>query len=355
MSKICIVGTSNIKHISLISLYTKYLDESAIPYDIVNLDRYGIQEKTTAQNHYSFRADMKVGKLNKLWQFWKYRKYVIGILEENSYDLVITWQATTAYLLCGFLKRRYSGRFIMNIRDYIMEYNPIVRFLLKRQLKQAAMVTISSEGFLEFLPKADYVRVNSINEELLADVQPVRVERTEPYKIGFVGNCRFFDESYKLINALANDTRFELWYCGTNSEVLKNYAQKHNINNVFTMPGFAQEDTVRIMSGMHMINSAFGNDALDNRTLMPIRLYSAITMHLPMLVNEGTQLSKEVAKGKIGFVIDSYESLADSLYSYLRDLDDKQLADNCEYYLDNARQENRTFYDKLDRLIGEVR
>ena len=43
-SKICIIGTSNIKHISLISLYTKYFDQHGMAYDIIYLDRYGIEE-----------------------------------------------------------------------------------------------------------------------------------------------------------------------------------------------------------------------------------------------------------------------------------------------------------------------
>ena len=352
MGKICIVGASNIKHISLISLYTKYLDEHNIPYDIIYLDRYGVQEQTTAQNQFCFRANMRVGKIKKLLTFWKFRRFAISKLKSENYDLVITWQATTAYLLCGFLKRRYCGKFVMNIRDYIIENNPLVRSLLKRQLKQTAMVTISSEGFLEFLPEADYVRVNSINEELLADVVPVNPEAVEPYKIGFVGNCRFFSESYKLIDALANDPRFELWYCGTNSDVLKAYAQEKNITNVRTIPGFDQKDTLSIMSGFHMVNSAFGNDALDNRTLMPIRLYTALAMHLPMLVNEGTQLAKEVTKGQVGFVIGDYANMKESLYDYLKNLDRKQLAEYCDLYLQHARQENQVFYEKLAQLIG---
>ena len=43
-SKICIIGTSNIKHISLISLYTKYFDQHGMAYDIIYLDRYGIED-----------------------------------------------------------------------------------------------------------------------------------------------------------------------------------------------------------------------------------------------------------------------------------------------------------------------
>ncbi len=356
MSRLCIVGMANIKHISLISLYTKSLDDNKVPYDIIYLDRYGIEEKTTAQNHYCYNAAPTASKASRLLSFLGFRRFVIRTIKANRYKVIITWQATTAYLLCDFLLRRYKKRFVMNIRDYIMENNPFIHAMLKKLVQNAAYVTISSEGFHEFLPVWEYVRVNSINEELFTNIHiGEKSEKSESYKIGFVGNCRFFKESYKLIDSLANDGRFELWYCGTNSEVLSRYAQEHDVNNVHVMPAFERNETLDIIARFDIINSAFGNDAIDNRTLMPIRLYTALGMHLPILVSEGTQLAKEVRKGGIGFVIQSYDTLADQLYKYLHELDPVEFASSCDAYLSAARDENMLFYNKLEELTCGLR
>lgn len=349
-SKICIIGTSNLKHISLISLYTKFFDKHNVPYDIVYLDRYGIEEKTTASNVYRFTYVPKAGKVNKLLMFRSFRKYANKILKANNYDTVITWQTTGVYLFADILLKRFKGRYVVNVRDYVIENNRFFHWLLAKLVNNARFVTISSDGFRRFLPKADYIKVNSVNEELLEGLTGRPQNNSLPIKIGFAGNCRYFRESYKLIDALGNDDRFELWYCGSNSEVLKEYADTKGYNNVKTMPTFNPKDTIDIMASFDMVNSAFGNDAMDNSTLMPIRLYTALAIHRPMLVNCNTQLGQEVKANSIGYVIEDYSNLADSLFSYYEKLDFGNLAEDCDAYLQNARQENLIFYNELKEL-----
>lgn len=349
-SKVCIIGTANLKHISLISLYTKYFDSNNVPYDIVYLDRYGIDEKTTATNVYKYTCVPKSGKFDRLKMFWNFRRYANKILKQNQYETVITWQTTGAYLFADILLRRFKGRYVVNVRDYVIENNRFFHRLLTRLVRNARFVTISSDGFRKFLPDADYIKVNSVNEELLDGITGKPQNSGKPIKIGFAGNCRYFPESFKLIDALGNDERFELWYCGTNSEVLKEYAEDKGYNNVKTMPTFDPKDTIDIMAGFDMVNSAFGNDAMDNSTLMPIRLYTAIAIHRPMLVNEDTQLAKEVRSGSIGFVISHYDYLGNNLYAYYSGLDFGHFAKDCDEYLKKAREENKIFYNALNEL-----
>lgn len=352
MSKVCIIGASNIKHISLISLYTTYFDKNSLPYDLIYWDRYGIDENTTATNTYCYKNNSNKGKFSKLLDFLGFHRFIVNILKKNKYKTVITWQTTVGYLLFDQLLLRYKKHYIINVRDYVAENTVWGRFLIKKLVRNAGMVALSSEGFKEFLPKADYVIVNSINEELLSDVIVDYDKRhTPPYKIGFAGNCRYFRECYKLIDALANDERFELWYCGTNSKVLQEYAVSNGINNVFTRPDFRKDETLEIFSGFDMANSAFGNDAFDNRTLVPIRLYTALSMHIPVLANKNTQLSKEIETGSVGYIINTYEGLGDSLYEYLSALDKNTFEMACDLYMNKAKEQNKTFYEALSVLM----
>lgn len=349
-SKICIVGTSNLKHISLISLYTKYFDQCGIDYDIVYLDRYGIEENTTASKVFKYSASNVCSKTGKFWMFIQFHRYAKKILKNNHYDYIITWQTTGAYLFADILLWSFKKRFVVNVRDYVVENNRFFKWLLKKLVRNALFVTVSSDGFRTFLPSCDYIKVNSINEDLLENIKGRPLNCGQPIKIGFAGNCRYFRESYKLIDALANDARFELWYCGTNSEILKEYANSKGICNVKTMPTFDPKVTVDIMAGFDFVNSAFGNDAMDNSTLMPIRLYTALAIHRPMLVNSNTQLAKEVIKGNIGFVINDYTNLGDDLFAYYQGLDFDTLSKSCDDYLQLARKENKTFYEALNQM-----
>lgn len=91
-------------------------------------------------------------------------------------------------------------------------------------VEKSALTTISSEGFFEFLPQGRYTRVNSINEEVLHFKRNQKLNQDgAKIKIGFVGNCRFFNENQRLIDTLRDDDRYEMWYCGTNSDIFKKY------------------------------------------------------------------------------------------------------------------------------------
>ena len=350
ISKICIIGTSNLKHISLISLYTNYFDAKNIPYDIIYLDRYGIEEECSAVHVYKYAAKATKGKFSKFVTFLRFRNFVINKIIKNKYEYLITWQTTGAYLFCDILLRKFKNRYVINVRDYIIEKNIVFYSILTRLIKNSAFTTISSEGFKSFLPKHDYVKVNSINEDMLQSVKGIPQNKQDVIKIGFAGNCRYFRESFKLIDSLGNDSRFELWYCGTNSEVLAKYAEAKGYENVKTISGFAPSDTVKIMSSFDLVNSAFGNDAMDNSTLMPIRLYTALAIHRPMLVNNSTQLGKEISENQIGFEISSYVGLADAIYQYYKNLNFDMFSENADKYIKNARKENKLFYDALSKL-----
>lgn len=42
--KVCILSAVNIKHMSLITLYTEVLKQQGIEYDIIYMDKYGEDE-----------------------------------------------------------------------------------------------------------------------------------------------------------------------------------------------------------------------------------------------------------------------------------------------------------------------
>lgn len=54
----------NIKHMSLISLYTAELEKQGIDYDIIYVDKYGEIEKTNAKNVFRYEVEIKRGYSN---------------------------------------------------------------------------------------------------------------------------------------------------------------------------------------------------------------------------------------------------------------------------------------------------
>ena len=96
MKKVYIVANSNLKHVSLISLYTNILDKHKITYDIIYIERYGIKEKSNARKLYPFYLQFSGGKINKIKGFLKFRRFAKKIIKENKYDFIIIIATTTA-------------------------------------------------------------------------------------------------------------------------------------------------------------------------------------------------------------------------------------------------------------------
>ncbi len=356
MPKICIIGAMNIKHMSLISLYTSIFDKNNIAYDIIYLDRYNVDELSNAKNMYKFEITIKRewSKLKKLLSYYKFSLFAKKIIRKNNYELLITWQTFTAYLLLDTILLKYKKKHIMNVRDYIIEDKWFIKPIIKCLIKSSVFCALSSDAFVSFLPRNNYVIVNSINYDILK-IKPSVLSTSTTIKIGFVGNCRYLKENIKLINSLKNDARFELWYCGTNSDIFKEYAERNSIYNLKTMGDFEMDDTINIMSEMHIINSVFGSNGLDNKTLVPIRLFTSAFLGKPILVSSNTHVSKLVLKHKVGFVIDVYEDLADTLYDFYMSLNLEDFRRDANSFFNKSNEQNIEFNNILLNFTEKYR
>lgn len=353
MSKVCIVAPANLINVSLISLYTHYFDKNGILYDLIYWNRRGLSESSTAYKTYCFEERMgSCSKLQKIMLFVKYRGFIKNILLKNDYELVITWQTSMAYLLYDVLLGKYRRKYIINIRDYISEQKPVFRRMIKCLVANSALNTISSEGFLDFLPKSDYCLIQSVNEDIIEAKVPVHSKSEEIIRIGYVGTCRYFDENFALIDRLANDKRFELWFCGANSEVLQKYADEKNINNVFSIGVFDRSETLKLLRSCDMINSCFGASDLANITLIPIRLFSALSQGLPVIASTGTYLSRLLEHEHLGISVDTKDDgIGDVLFNYFNNVDWQDFTQKSQLFLDKAIMQNRQFEKELSNIL----
>ena len=355
MSRVCIIGASNLINISLISIYTSYLEKNKVDYDLIYWDRKGLTELNKAKNAYKY-----IRLLNGV-SFWKKILYYLGfslyahrILIKNDYEYVIIWQTSVAYLLIVLLLTKYRHKYILNIRDYIAEKKIIFEVLIRILTKYSVINTISSKGFLSFLPtKRDYQLIESVNSELIHGEKIIAHSRiSDKIKIGFVGSCRYFDENRRIIDRLANDERFELWFCGENSYVLKNYALMKSISNVFVIDTFPREDTLSIFGKFDIINSCFGCDNLANSTLVPIRLFNALSQGLPVMASKGMFLANLLKSTNLGIEVDSFaDNLGDYIFNYISNLDYDKFSFLAHEYLLGAVNTNVDFQRKLDEFL----
>jgi len=356
-SKVCIITSSNIKHSTQISHYANILSKLNINYDLIYFDRYDIDEKSSAQNKFKYtkKMDSYSNLIRKLFVFIQFRKFAVNILNKKNYDLVITWNTLTAIMFYTYFKKN-KIRYIHNIRDYYNEKSHIIYYLQKKIAENSVFSTISSEGFREFLPDYNYLMLHSVSSNLFIDTFSPKTWNKEIIKIGFIGNVRFFDEQIKFIDKFRNDSRFALYYYGTNSEKLKHFVEQEKINNVHLMGSFNPEETVSLIDEMDLINNIFGNNSISVKSLTSIRLYYSTYMYRPILVNTDTHLEKIVKKFNIGLSIDlNNENIKEDIWQWYKNLDQQSYVKNCKKFNSQISKENSIFEsrfkDNLDLLI----
>ncbi len=356
MKKICILGTSNLKHMTLISHYTDKLDELNIDYDVIYIDKYGDNESINARKKHVYRLKIKrewsFGR--KLIRYWRFKKFAIDIINSNNYDFIIVWGSFTAFMFSMFLGKKYKKRYCINIRDYAYEKIKIIYFIMKFVIKNSSFTTISSEGFKIFLPKYDYTVLHSLNEHILSSCNRKARLRDidEPIRISFIGYVRFYENNKKFIDALGNDNRFILQFFGEGSDVLQEYSRDKGYSNVICEGRFEPHETFKYLEKTDIINNLYGTNDIALDTALSIRLYYTGYLYIPILVFNGTYMQKICNEFGIGYAINNInDNIADDIYNWYRNINFDLFQNNCNQFINKVKLDNERFLEDFNRHI----
>lgn len=356
MKKICILSAVNIRHMTLISLYTERLKRDGIDYDIIYMDKYGKDEEFDAKNKYVFTniINQSSSRLKKGLQYFKFKKFAIPILEMNKYDFIIVWNDVAIFMFAPYLAKKWKGRYCLNIRDYMYEKNLYIYLRFKRVINNSAFTTISSEGFKKFLPHCVYLHVHSYNKKIL-DAVTTRLnfrENGKPIRITFIGYVRYYEINKKLCEIFKNDSRFELHYYGTNAEYLEKYSEEKGIQNVTFFNTFPVSETAKYIAKTDIINNLYGNDNINLQNAVSIKLYYGICNRTPILVFKDTYMAEVTSRYGISFVVDKIDTfLPDKIYEWYSTLDYDVFNKNCERALHDIEQNHKDFEDEYVKHI----
>ena len=107
-----------------------------------------------------------------------------------------------------------------------------------------------------------------------------------------IGTFRNDEYIKKLVDRLGMDKRFLLKFIGQGSERIEYYAAEKGYTNVVCRGAFPPEETAALLEDTDIINCAYGAETLAEMTKLPIRLYYAVYMLLPILSTEGTWITE---------------------------------------------------------------
>lgn len=353
MKKIAFVCCANIKHMTLISLYTDLFKKIGQEFDIIYIDKYHeIEKYDGARRLHRFELALRSNWSfpRKFVAYWSFRKYAIDIIIKEKYDFLIIWNEFTGFMFEDFLRRRYVNKYCINIRDENYNHLPLVQYRYKRMIDKSTFNTISSDRFREIFPKGDYLFVQSYNKDLIDGVKIAQRKRNpgEPIRIMFIGRMSYPETMGRAVQAFANDDRFELWLIGKGCETFKNKVEELSANNITIRGAFEPIETAYYLENADIIYSLNKENDTHSDMLLPIKLYYAIGRHIPILVYKSSY-TYEYAK-KYGFDIGIFDyefvNIGDIVYNRYSELKQKDIDAGCKEALEDI-EESRLELNKL--------
>lgn len=334
--KVCFISAYNLKIYPLTSIYTSFFEKYDITYDVIYADRIGVKECSSAEKMYRFNYKYKA-KTCKVYNFIMYkttmarfRKFAKKIIRKNKYDFIILWGEEVAYFFADYVGYAYRGRYSVNIRDLWDMTNERYNAKIKQAVSYSSFNTVSSDGFIAYLPKAKYLFVHSANEEVVSSLSPeISDTKIEPIVIESIGTFRNDEYNYSVLDKFANDSRFLLKFVGPGSERIDAYCVEKGYKNVQCMGEFKLEETASLLEGASILNCAYGSDNDAERAKLPIRFYYAVYKTVPVLTSSGTQIERYAKQLGMDICIpedvEDIVDLADGVYRQYMGIDTQQM------------------------------
>lgn len=355
-SKVCIVTTRNIFDSPCISKYRTLLEQ---PFDIIYWDRCNISEDCGAVNYYRFDGVLapEASKLEKLKKYIGFTKFANSVLKKSDYEKIIVFPTQASWLILSLLKKKYKGKYLLDIQDYAGENNPFIRKLTESAVKHAGLVSITSPAYREFLPEHKYLISHNIQPIDLKTVAAYRGrvrKKEDKIVLSFIGSVRFIDMQIKLIEDFRNDDRFELKFIGSGSEQLQKFCADNRVKNVELIGRFKPEQLSEFYIKTDMAINIYGNQNPYLDYALSNKLYSAAIMGMPILVSPNTYMETVAKKYGFGLAVDpSDKHCADSVYEYFINCKPEEIQVGCDRFLNEVREDEKLFSESVKNFLTE--
>lgn len=347
--RVCILGASSLRYVPYLQIYTSMLDELGIAYEIAYWDRHGEDGERPGFHRYGEIA--RSSGIGLIPQYFGFRQFVRRLPGIDRFDLFIVLGMQIGVFLADFLAGR---RYILDVRDFSHEHNPIYGLVSSRVVSGAEMVAISSPGFLAWLPGKSRPVV-SHNLPAIADAAVAATGLPGSRVISFIGGVRYLKPNMDIIQHMLQMCDWSLVFHGSGPDAgaLKSFAGENGVANVsFTGP-FRPEEKNGFYRATDFVLSLYGAETINERTLLPNRLYEACINRRPIIVSAGTYLADVVIRYGLGVVVDEDMSgLRERLEAYFsQDVFSRFIA-GCDRFLRDVRSENERFKDRFYRIAG---
>ncbi|MDF2544131.1 MAG: hypothetical protein K0S47_3849 [Herbinix sp.] len=349
--RIGIIAANNIRYSPYIFFYTKILDEAKINYELIIPDRNPDLKD-------SFESVVHIlpwnNKYSSIVNYLKYSKNVKSFVKKKKYEFLIVLTTVNAVFCSGWLKDKYAGKYLVDIRDYTYENNKIYYYLEKKSVKNSFLNVISSEKFKLFLPESRYLVCHNINTPY-DGVDYKFKKKSGKIVIGYVGAVSYKDQCIRLMQLVDHDERFEfhIYGAGVAIDIVRQYANSLRNSRIQLYGIYDPSEKDSIIQAVDILFNAYGNGTPLLDYALSNKLYDSMYYHKPLLTSPKT--SMEELGGCLAYSLDlCTENSLDGLWNWYTSLSAKDVdkyADRMySCFIRESKETKRSIMDCLSKL-----
>lgn len=345
--KVGIIAASNVRYSPYIFFYTNILDDNKIDYEVIYPNRENVQD------HFRFKAHEVSWnpRFGTLVAYYLYCFKVRQLIRSNKYDFLIVLTSNNAVFLAPYLKRNYSNKYIVDIRDFSHEDIKLYYCFEKCAIEHAKLKIISSRRFEKFLPKGEYAICH--NYFSLKPIQGKKEwEKREPITIGYIGKGGYLENCKKLCSLIEKDHRFSFEIYGMD-EIPNELEKYKGIANIHFHGKYTPDKKQEILDNLDILFNIYGHGTPLLDYAISNKLYDAFVCVKPILTSPDTYMN-EMA-GPFGFAIDfSDRDILNKLYDWYTTIDYQVLEEYALKMLTSIKNENNETKEKIIHCFREI-
>lgn len=319
--KVLLINAAEIASSPYVYSYIEIIDPiQDVEYTIIEWRRDHFCATKQCRNiiSYSKPSPISSNKIKKFIDYYRFSVFIKNYLRDNKVDRIICFDVQISFFLRHILKRHYSQRYIIDIRDYNKLY-PFIKNQVNELSNNAFCRVLSSPGYKLWLSPSykDVICHNTTIKALNSLFDDCNVFGDD-ITILSIGSLRNFNISSMLINSMRPHKEVKFLFAGTgvDEQKLKDFSEGNS--NVTFLGRYNKQDEINIAKKTDFINIILPNNLAHNSAISN-RFYLSILTGKPMIVNKESIQAEYVLKYHLGVTVtspDCYEEISDYIKHY---------------------------------------
>ena len=338
--------------------YENFLIENNIEYRVILWNRDPNKTMNLKKNDIVINLNNSKSFIKKLILFFVWKKKITKVLTHHKFDKLIVLSTMPGFLLNRLIIKKFRNKYLFDIRDYTFEKNYLFRSVIGKLIDNSFFTTISSKGFLTWLPESSKIVVNhNITVNNVSEVTEPNFNGSK-IEFAFVGNVRLDKQTKSVLVNLNQSKKYISSFYGRvipTSDTAK-FIKDKNIKNVSLHGEFTNDQKGKIYSSVGLINAVYANSNnpknYGDSTPLPNRVYDCAIFKRPIVCSKNTYLEKIVNEYNLGFAINGFDDDVESQFdNYINTFDKELFVKGCNSFLLMALEEEQVFTNKLEIFL----